>query len=97
MKKNGFANSFRILAITLVALAVFTPKKYSQTAMAIAMALWLIIMIGGFLIRKLKSRKTNPRSHKPVRRIPLRNHPLPSAPIAEELPTPSPEIGRAHV
>ena len=38
MKKNGFANSFRILAITLVALAVFTPKKYSQTAMAIAMA-----------------------------------------------------------
>ena len=90
MKKNGFANSFRILAITLVALAVFTPKKYSQTAMASAMALWLIIMIGGFLIRKLKSRKTNPRSHKPVRRIPLRNHPLPSAPIAEELPTPSP-------
>ena len=63
MKKNGFANSFRILSVTLLAIAVFVPKKYSQTAMAVFMALWLIVMIGGFLIRKLKSHKACSNPH----------------------------------
>lgn len=86
MKKNGFANSFRILSITLLALAVFVPKKYSQTAMAVFMALWLIVMIGGFLIRKLKAYKS---SQKPNRRhlklTRFKDEPLSPAPASKEL------------
>lgn len=90
MKKNGFANSFRILSVTLLALAVFVPKKYSQTAMAIAMAAWLVIMIGGFLFRKMKSHKLTRPHGKPIKIVRRKELPLPSAPIADKLPTPSP-------
>lgn len=92
MKKNGFANSFRILSVTLLALAVFVPKKYSQTAMAIAMALWLTIMIGGFLIRMIKNHKSKKQHIRPVKKTRTKERLLPPAPIAEELPiTPPPK------
>ena len=83
MKRNGFANSFRILSVTLLALAVFVPKKYSQTAMAVVMTIWLVVMIGGFLILKLRAYKT---SQKPSRRHlkPARLKKQPLTPSASE-------------
>jgi len=87
MKKNGFANSFRILSVTLLAIAVFVPKKYSQTAMAVFMALWLIVVIGGFLIRKLKSHKACRKPHETKRKwTRFKEQLTPTAPASEELP-----------
>ena len=87
MKKNVFANSFRILSVTLLALAVFVPKKYSQTAMAIVLALWLIIMIGGFLLRKLKSHKAGSKPNTKWLKLSLfKEQLLSTAPASEELP-----------
>lgn len=57
MKKNVFTTSIRILIVTLLALAVFVPKKYSQTAMVIAMSVWLLIVVGSFLLKQLKKLK----------------------------------------
>lgn len=91
MKKNVFANSFRILSVTLLALAVFVPKKYSQTAMAIVMALWLIIMIGGFLFWKLKSHKAGSKPNaKKLKLSRFKEQFLSTAPASEELPITTP-------
>lgn len=42
MKKNVFTKSIQFLIVTLIVLAVFLPKEYAQTGMAIATALWLV-------------------------------------------------------
>lgn len=57
MKKNIFTSSIRILIVTLLVLAVFMPKKYSETAMMIAMAVWLLIVGGSFILKQFKKRK----------------------------------------
>lgn len=57
MKKNVFTKSIRILIVTLLALGVFLPKKYSQTAMVIAMSIWLLIALGSFIVKRIKKHK----------------------------------------
>ena len=57
MKKNVFTTSIRILIVTLLALGVFLPKKYSQTAMVIAMSIWLLIALGSFIAKRTKKHK----------------------------------------
>ena len=44
MKKNVFTKSIQFLIVTLIVLAVFLPKEYAQTGMAIAVALWLVFI-----------------------------------------------------
>lgn len=49
MKKNVFTKSIQLLIITLIILAIFVPKEYSQKGMAAVLALWLVFSIGKIL------------------------------------------------
>lgn len=77
MKKNIFTSSIRILIVTLLVLAVFMPKKYSETAMMIAMAVWLLIVGGSFILKQFKKRKGKKKTIQLIKVN--RSTPLPNA------------------
>lgn len=77
MKKNIFTSSIRILIVTLLVLAVFMPKKYSETAMMIAMAVWLLIVGGSFILKQFKKRKGKKKTIQLIKVN--RSTPLPTA------------------
>lgn len=62
--KNGFSVSFRVLAVTLLSLSIFLPRDISKKAMMVFMALWLVIVFIGLIIRFKKDKKKSPAKKK---------------------------------
>ena len=64
MKRTIFTKSTTALILTLLVLGAFFPKELSQKLMAGAMILWLVILSGGFLIRRFGSGSRKLSLHK---------------------------------
>ena len=85
MKKNIFTKSIQILIVSLIVLAVFLPKEYSQTGMAVAVAIWLAFTLGQWFLSnknilkaKISASKPNPKKENfPVSEVKTEERPMP--------------------
>ncbi len=68
MKKKVFTGSIKILIVLLLAIAVLVPKAYSQQAMVIAMAAWLVIMAALLAAKSMRYLKSGRHIKLPVKK-----------------------------